>query len=344
MAGFLLMWKPEYLAFCFKFNHAYLMDQERYKAAYGFATYKNYLTGFSYLIDLLYPDYNSLAPSLKDIQGKPDADTKRIRKLLFNSWNSEALLNLPRFLNEDFIKFSNHWSPVQSYYGLYLATRALIVARGIEAAGTHDATLKICAHNFSDQKIFPEPWNYICCENGTYEYLPAGFIEQVINSQENPYFFRKDRDRLINNYKQFLKTTRDRIIDEKCEDWKSKNPTMTGPRKKLPSGKRSEIDSLTRNISFLDCFYRLRTRSNYKDVDIFILGSGIQDSKNYLDALCNITDKTLFILESYILKSIGTKPMKEIVNQYKAATNISFVVDETAGISKRYRSLFNSNN
>lgn len=318
------------------------MDQQQ-EAVYAFTTYKNYLVGLSYLIDLLHPDYSSIKISLKEVQGRTGADQDRIRKLLFNSWNSEALLNLPRFLDEDFIKFSNHWSPVQSYYALYLATRALIVARGMEEAGsTHETTLNICAHNFSDQKIFPEPWNHICCQSGTFKGLPEGFTEEALNSQENPYFFKTDQNKLTCSYIQFLKTTRDRMVRERCEEWKVNNPTRRGVRRNLPAGKKEEIDSSVRNISFLDCFYRLRIRSNYKDVDMFMLGSGTYDSRNYLDALCNITDKTLFILESYISKSIGAQAMASIIEQYKGATtNISFVTEGTAGITKRPPSLLN---
>ncbi len=311
------------------------MDPERQAAIYGFTTYKNYLSGLSHLIDLLHPSYQSITTSLKEIEVRPGIDVSKIRKLLFNSWNSEALLNLPKFLDEDFIKFSNHWSPVQSYYAQYLATRALIVGRAMDAGGTHETTLNICAHNFTDQKIFPEPWNYICGTGPSYKNLPDDLVESDINSQENPYFFRRERDKLVCNYRQFLKTTRERMVEEKADEWKSRNPTTAGVRTRLPGGKRAEIDSSTRRVSFLDCFYRLRTRSNYKDVDIFILGSNAQDSVSYLNALCNITDKTLFVLESHIARSIGLEDMKNLVQQYKLATNIDFVAKGTAGIAKR---------
>ena len=81
------------------------MEDSTQEARHGFVTYKNYLVGFSYLLNLLHQDYYSIANNLEKIRFSKDADLERIRKLLFNSWNSETLLNLPRFLNKDFIKF-----------------------------------------------------------------------------------------------------------------------------------------------------------------------------------------------------------------------------------------------
>jgi len=74
--------------------------------------YKNYLLSFSYLLNLLYPDYKSIFTKLKNVRPKSNTEAERVRSLLLNSWNSELLLNLPLLFQEDFLKFSNHWSPV----------------------------------------------------------------------------------------------------------------------------------------------------------------------------------------------------------------------------------------
>jgi hypothetical protein len=312
------------------------MENEIENARYGFSAYKNYLAGLSFLIDSSYQDYPSILTSLKNIRSQHGPDVNKIRSLLFNSWNSEALLNLPKFLDEEFVKFSNHWSPVQSYYAIYLALRGLIIARGIGAKGDHSTTLQVCVSNFIiGQKLFPKPWNILCSCRGDFKNLPTDFQHCDLNIQENPYHFRNDENKLINNFRMFLKTTRERVIDEKADDWKIKNPTRRGARMKLPKGKRVELDANTRDLSFLDCFYRLRTRSNYRDVDIFILGSNTYDSRKYLDSLCNITDKTLFVLESYIIQSVGVGQLQEWIGQYKNATQIDFVQKDLAGITRR---------
>lgn len=127
-------------------------------AKYGFVTYKNYLLGLSYLLDLIYSDYAEVVSKVKNVQPKVQANQQKVRNLLFNSWNSELLLNFPKLLKIDFLKFSNHWSPVQSYYSIYLALRALIVAKNIDAKGDHTTTLQVTASNFvQNEKLFPLP-------------------------------------------------------------------------------------------------------------------------------------------------------------------------------------------
>ena len=72
----------------------------------------------------------------------------------------------------------------------------------------------------------------------------------------------------------------------------------------------------TRPTFIFDCFYRLRIRSNYQGVDIFILGSSVPETKYYFQAICNITDKTLFVLEKYLWDCLGKNTMTDIVNKY----------------------------
>lgn len=243
--------------------------QSQENAQFGFTTYKNYLLAISYLLD----DYSSIHGKLKDIQQKQNLDLSKIKSLLMNSWNSELLLNFPSLLNEDFLKFSNHWSPVQSYYAIYLACRALIVAKGFQAKGDHATTLEIIVSNFIQmEKLFPHPWNILFDARG-YTNILNGVALTIINCLENPYHFRSDQNKLCSSLCMFLKTTFERIIEEKCSEWKEKHPIKNRPRKRLPPGIKQTIVNKQRKVSIFDCFYRLRIRSNYKDVDIFILGS-----------------------------------------------------------------------
>lgn len=298
-------------------------------ARYGFITYKNYLLGLNYLLDLIYSDYPKIVTNLKSVQPRTDIDLQKVRNLLLNSWNSELLLNFPDLLRSDFLKFSNHWSPVQSYYSIYLAFRALTVAKSINARGDHTTTLQVIVSNFiQGEKLLPLPWGLLC-DNTGFQNLPENILPHQINPLENPYHFRTDQKQLWNSLCLFIKTSRERIIDEKCREWKDKHPTKKGRRKKLPSGQRETIAQAQRPVSIFDCFYRLRIRSNYKDVDIFILGSLIPETKYYFDALCNITDKTLFVIENYLLRYLGRRTMEEIINEYQQA--------DTLGVTKRLK-------
>lgn len=314
------------------------MNSKNLEAAhYGFITYKNYLLGLNYLLDSIYPDYPSIVTQLKSVQPRTDIDLQKVRGLLLNSWNSELLLNFPDLLQDDFLKFSNHWSPVQSYYSIYLAFRALIVAKNINARGDHTTTLQVIVSNFiQGEKLLPLPWALLCNNKG-FQNLPQNILPNQINPLKNPYHFHTNQKRLWNLLYLFTKTTRERIIEEKCQEWKDKNPTKRGRRKKLPAGQREKIAQGLRPVSIFDCFYRLRIRSNYKDVDIFILGSTTPETKHYFDALCNITDKTLFLIENYLWKYLGKKTMDNIINEYQQADTLGVTKRLKLGVINRYK-------
>jgi len=300
-----------------------------------FTTYKNYLLSFSYLLDLLYPDYESIFSELKRVQSKTITSPEKIRSLLLNSWNSELLLNLPLLFQEDFLKFSNHWSPVQSYYSIYLSLRALIVGKNISARGDHSTTLNVVSSNFiQGEKLIPFPWNLLLdCD--TYCGLKGNQNINQINPLENPFHFRNNLNKLQDFMCLFIKTTRERIIKEKCQEWKEKNPIKNKPRKRLSPGVKESLSKATRATSLFDCLYRLRIRSNYHDVDIFILGSSAPETRLYFQAICNITDKTLFILEKYLWDYLGKHTMGNIVNDYLNSDSLDINKKLGCGIFKR---------
>lgn len=307
-------------------------------ARYGFATYKNYLLSFSYLLNLLYPNYGILPTNLKKIQPKFNINIDRVRSLLLNSWNSELLLNLPSLLKEDFLKFSNHWSPVQSYYSMYLSLRALILSKNINARGDHATTLRIVSSNFiQGEKIFPFPWNILLGSSSFQGMQGSSSSIKSINTLENPFYFRNNLNKLQDSICLFIRTTRERIIKEKCQAWKECNPLKNKPRKRLSPGIKNSISKSTPPTSVFDCFYRLRIRSNYKDVDIFILGSSSPENRHYFNALCNITDKTLFVIETYLCRYLGRKKIFVIINDYLQNDTLGISKSLKYGINKRIK-------
>jgi len=304
-----------------------------------FITYKNYSAGLHYLLDLMYPDYSKLVNKLKkNVHPKKQENLQRIRSLLLNSWNSELLLNFPGLLKNDSLKFSNHWAPVQSYYSIYLALRALILAKGISSAKEgHNKTLRVTVYNFiQGEKIFPLPWKVLYSNRG-FQNLPQNISPSTINSLENPYHFINDEKKLWDSFCLFLRTTYDRMIENKCQRWKDNNPINGRRRKRLPPGQRKKIANGSRPSSIFDYFYRLRIRSNYKDADIFLLGSLSHENEYYFNAICYITDKTLFLIEYYIARYIGKKQMKQIIDRYESADRLKINKNLRYNSIKRFK-------
>jgi len=306
------------------------------KAKISFRTYKHYLLAYAYLLDLECPTYESIVQRTTEVQRNTNADIERIKGLLFNAWNSEMLLNLPKYLSVDFVKFSNHWSPVQSYYAIYLSLRSLMVAKNMQTHGDHTATLKDCVSNLiSGQKLIPHPWNIVATTNG-YENVGCEALPEI-NSQEDPSLFSKNIDKLKASACMFVRTTRDRMIEEQVRVWKVSNPLNSAKKRlKLPAGKRNEISIAVRSASIFDALYRLRLRSNYKDADMFLLGSDSTQAQIYLDALTKITDKTLMMLELYISQSMGKSVFKEAGREYLERTKpLASISTNKIGISAR---------
>ncbi len=290
-------------------------NQTNHRAA--FLTYKNYLVSFSYFLNRLYPDYSTLEIQLKHLQRGEVADVDRVKKLLFNAWNTELLLNLPASFNRDLLRLSNHWSPVQAYYAVYLALRALIVAKMPQARGDHATTLKTVAINLiRDQDLMPHPLNILRVKKGFQPEHACGSV----NPLESPS--AHDAEKQLGSFKMFLDTTWNRAIEERCEDWKKVNVLKNGKqRRRLPNGMKTEITERQRPISVFDCLYRIRLRSNYKDADIFLLGSRMDEVQEYFTSLCSITDKCLYCLEHYLEQALGKQEYQAMVGAFATAGN-----------------------
>ena len=295
----------------------------------GFVTFKNYLLGLSYLIDNLHPTYQALESSIEELAINPSVDANSLRKMLFNSWNTELLLLAPTLFTKELIKYSNHWAAVQCYYSIYLSIRALFQAKGLQVEERHEKALEAIQGQILMNSIVPAPWNLLLTHDG-YKNLPATKLEKCSNL-ENPYFFQTNTAKLWNCPMRFIKTTRELEIEKRSIRWKKKNQ-----RKKLPKGKDAEIDRDIRPFSIFDCLYRLRIRSNYEEADMYI-SSAEFEAENYIEAICNITDKTLFVVERQILSLIGKEKMLSFVNAFTSRQKDTSSIFENAetGIFRR---------
>jgi hypothetical protein len=282
----------------------------------SFITYKNYLLGLNYLAENLYPTHTDLLGALKKNTYRTSGATEPIKKLLFNCWNTEVLLHIPTTFAKELTKYSNHWSPVQSYYSVYLGIRALFIAKDKTGEETHKKTLATVISFIVDEKLFPAPWNLVF---GTDGYLNLPVIEnEDVKVLENPVLFKSNTDKLWNFPRIFVRRTRERAIEKACEKWKKENVNSKGqPYKALPKGRLELLNKGVRQYSLFDCLYRLRLRSNYEDADIFMSGVSDDEAEQYIGALCGITDKSLLIIEAHITSMIGTEKMQSFITDYE---------------------------
>jgi len=289
-----------------------------------FKTFRNYLEAICAWANDLYP-HNSgvlhgLAPAVKAqawrtrTQGNSKSLSKRAAEVLRNAWATEVLLNSPRILgNDELIGFSNLWAPVQAYYTVFHAIRALeIVQSGGEGPGNHQAVLQIASSRVAaTSSPFVAPWTARVLGSEArwrYEGFGTAILDRSISNLSPPYL--ANAPSLL---AKALKTTRQEQIDEHHDGWLKPLKTTAGkPRKTLPTTVRDANAEKMRATTLFDLLWRLRRRSNYKEGDALLTGSlGPADAAAFHAALADIVAATLLIAEIYLAHLVGKKVLAE---------------------------------
>lgn len=307
------------------------LDLEQPEEFFPFETYKNYLQSLSLYIATHYGSGANCFSALREtciqhgvLAGaqKLAHDTGRleeIKKLLFNAWSTELVLALPSTISAEFVKYANHWSPVQAYYAVYLALQAYF--RSIPLAPPprdHSGSLRTISARIKGGNVFPPFWN-VCCEGeprlvaANYINLPSGISVVQINPLTTPAL-----NDFWSRYAMMLRTTRQKQFDKKLKEAAKQFKTKEGkPRKRFRPQQKAAVLSGVHATTIFDFLYRLRIRSNYEDADAFILGTmGQADAREFNEALRLVTSSTLFLIELHIAWRISTDTMNSVVSAF----------------------------
>ncbi|OGM60229.1 hypothetical protein A2892_04265 [Candidatus Woesebacteria bacterium RIFCSPLOWO2_01_FULL_39_10b] len=313
-----------------------------------FEVYTNYISGLSYLLN---SSYKSIVDQLTNIDLKHtilqnnQANKSEVQKFLNNSWNSERILNSPKELNLDssFVKFANHWSPVLAYYSIFLCFQSLFLSLGWEKIIEHRSFLDKVSSLINKKRLpFIYPWTHLCW--GCSYYKKEKFNFDVNLSEVNK--FSPLTNPVFSNESVFiakiLRTTRRKQEEYRELIWKrgGKVKNVDGSRKKIYRLKEKQmISDNIQKTSLFDFLYRLRIRSNYEDADIFFMGTRNQATViNYFRSLTNITNYSLFFIESLIASAIGVNNFIDIANTFiKSSGNYNY------GIARRIEKHIDSN-
>jgi hypothetical protein len=283
-----------------------------------FWAYSNYLNALARLIEIEHPTQASLVNCLvtskafQKINHGPSVDYEGIAKALRLSWYTEILLykTIPY---QDILPYATPWSMVQTYYAIYPTIRAYFKATGRDVGKSHESTLKtIGADLVSCKGRFPHPW--ACVYDGDpadHSLYLSNYHIPVSVTLTNPLRSPYNGDPW-QHYGLFLKTTRDRCLARKIENWKKENN-----RKAIRKVHRALLLHELRPTNIFDALYRVRARSNYRDIDSFAFTS-IQsfDYQTLQMAMCRIVDKTLLVFESMIAKAIGRNRFRKFIDEF----------------------------
>lgn len=250
-------------------------------AARALTTYRNYLGALSEFVRATYGSGQNQYRNLLDAQralvgfGRINRartiNMSRVRELLFNAWHTEVVLGLPdSLLDPGLIRFTNQWAPVQAYYAVYSLWRAWFLIEALGAA-SHTEILRSASTAVRQRGLFPAPWSYSC--TGGYLLSDANHIGfrskkiRDVSSLSTPTRNVAEDDWVSKT----LRTTRRFFLEQREERWKRENRTRAGvPYRRIPPAARQRIRQQLYGTTLFDFLYRLRIRSNYRDVDDFV--------------------------------------------------------------------------
>jgi hypothetical protein len=127
-------------------------------------------------------------------------------------------------------------------------------------------------------------------------------------------------------YGTWLRSTRKARQTRREELWKKEHG-----RKAISAKARDELAAALAPTSFFDCLWRMRIRSNYGQVDPFVIGY-IPESEqlHFHRALSVCIDATLGVLEEYVARRVGRDAYGQLAEEFIAAAPPG-VLDQTIG-------------
>lgn len=296
-----------------------VVTEEELDQARKFRTYFNYFTNIGDLLAAWDHDPAALfkdvinSAAFQKIQRANDADHEKVAKLLRNAWLTEFQI-CAAGIEDEYVTYANHWTPVQVYYAVYLSLRALIMFVDPNANNSHVTTLRIAAMQVQQRSaLFPYPWRTACVgwpwqPSPQMIHLPPGEKVQPISNLSG-----NEKVSFFDRYAQALKTTRQRDVDAKLSEWK-----RTKQYKRNQTGQQKQaIANNLHPTTLFDFLYRLRIRSNYEDADAFLLNvDGVDKGKRFHYSMELVTWWTLLVIEVLIARHSGFGRLEAAANAY----------------------------
>ncbi len=294
---------------------------------YRFATYLHYVDSLRNLITYYHNPLGALLMLCRDsthfahIQRNTSADIARIALKLRNAWSTELSLRFTGLLGNGLVRYANHWAPVQTYYSAYLAAQGFFLACNRSESRSHSSGLSQLAADIGDGRlIMPAPLSALSISTTITD--TTGFSEVPTNITITPVssIAHTSSNNWWNLYALALRTTRERLLEERVDQWRRQNKTAGGkPRKNVPASVRSDQDTALRPVSIFDFLYRMRIRSNYRDADTFLEQRvSDQEAAQFNTALLDIEYTLLLVLEAHIRQHIGRDAYANIVQDFVA--------------------------
>jgi hypothetical protein len=247
-----------------------------------------------------FPKWEDLGTAIlertKSLQGMPSADEQWLQRFLKIAWNTEFLLSVGAD-DAELLRINNQWTPIQCYYAVYAGAEAAGYALDGSHPDGHQKALNKCSEYFRKSGL--SPWNkFVVGARGR-----DGTTTKLTNFPANtriPHNLERAQVQPVEMIARCLTSEHSHRIDD---FWKP----GCGIRK------YAFEPSATGLLHFL---YRLRVKSNYHEVDIFVSEAPEKNVKEFAQALGFICFRTLLYFEIIVLRKCKKKRLLEIGADY----------------------------
>jgi hypothetical protein len=276
-----------------------------------FDTYRFYLECITTFLALHYQDWEGFARQCashtKYLHGMPGHDSAFVERHLRLAWNTESLL-LATSSDIDLIRIANQWVPVQVYYAVYSAGEAVSYLLDGSKSASHAKILRKLTDHFVKKGL--PPWNYAfqgCLgrQRGlhTSVNLPAGL--------HIPSNLQRQGVHPLQMIGRCLKAEHAHRVDD---IW----------TKTIGCRKYAFDPGYTSLLHFL---YRLRIKSNYEEVDLFIANAQDHQVRAFATDLKQFCSWTISYFEIFVARKIKKQALIDMASRYlqanAAATNLA---------------------
>ena len=291
-----------------------------------FRTFENYFSSIALLCKTDHGTSRKMVAKLQTVmnvkQTKASCDREKVAMFLRRAWATELLMMLPLTRPEfsAIVSPSILWLPVQSYYAVYSALQAAFISENTPIE-THTKSIS----HFSENMRHRMPYPFHCVVSGRHSAISYERFRVEPETDFSTLARPQHSDDACHILATALRNTRTGIIDEKCTSWKTEHSKQRTP----PTIKAAFGDNEA-PTSVLHLLYKLRVRSNYKDSDVFLLGSTDQDSRNFAKSYITVVDYFIGALEVFADKRLGGGFVAREAAAYKKET------DGELPVSKRW--------
>lgn len=286
----------------------------------AFLTYKRYLQHLELALTKTY----GTEPALGRGVGKAVDSLSAVRRIsrrsldprlraavareLGMAWNTESGIRVLSEIDPTRLPSLLPGAAVNSYFAIYHGARAWIVASGQPQHDTHAQVLHTLGNAAAERHLFPPPWDLVCSGYPTArEARFRGLPDDIILGPLHNFQRARSDETLHASLCLLLRTTRERTFENRKTDWRKRNKKAG-----VPAAVAHELAEKLPPTTFFDFLWRVRVRSDYRDIDAFIPG-GEQPyhAVEFQQALTTIVSATLGLFEGLIAHSSGPEVLSD---------------------------------